>query len=150
MPRYLLLLALGSFVFVAPVGEAQEGGPPLDFQFFKDKVQPIFLAQRPGMARCYSCHGAGQVLRRAPQYLQRLSPGATTWNEEQSRKNFELVSKEVVPANLRQSKLLTRPLRAEAGGDASHAGGKHWMSPNDPEWQILAAWVRGQKASSGK
>ena len=32
-----------------------------------------------------------------------------------------------------------------AGGDPFHAGGKHWTSRNDPEWQTLAAWVRGER-----
>ena len=51
----------------------------LDYEFFKAKVQPIFLAKRPGHARCVSCHAAsnGPVL-----LLQPLSPGSTTWNEE--------------------------------------------------------------------
>ena len=43
------------------------------------------------------------------------------------------------------SPLLIHPLAADAGGDQFHAGGKHWKSKNDPEWQILADWVRGKK-----
>src|SRR5258708_701914 len=58
--------------------------PSLDFEFFKTRVQPIFLARREGHARCYACHSIG-----TPYRLQRLSPGASTWNDEQSRKNFE-------------------------------------------------------------
>src|SRR5213078_3105108 len=30
-----------------------------------------------------------------------------------------------------------------AGGDPHHDGGKHWTTKDDPEWQMLAAWVRG-------
>ena len=37
-----------------------------------------------------------------------------------------------------------------AGGDRFHAGGKHWKSQSDPEWQILAAWVRGQTHGGSK
>jgi hypothetical protein len=37
------------------------------------------------------------------------------------------------------------PLAEEAGGDQMHSGGKHWDSQNNPEWQTLAEWVRGQK-----
>ncbi len=37
----------------------------LDFDFFKARVEPIFLKNRPGHARCYSCHGSGN----GPQYL---------------------------------------------------------------------------------
>ena len=107
----------------------------LDFEFFKTKVQPIFLAKRPGHARCISCHASGSPLR-----LQPLSPGSTTWNEEESRKNFEAVRRMVVPGSLK-SMLLIHPLAEQAGGDFFHNGGKHWDSQNDPEWQTLKAWV---------
>ena len=107
----------------------------LDFEFFKTNVQPIFLAKRPGHARCISCHASGTPLR-----LQPLSPGSTTWNEEQSRKNFEAVQRVVVPGSVK-SKLLIHPLAEQAGGDFFHNGGKHWDSQNDPEWQTLKAWV---------
>jgi len=36
------------------------------------------------------------------------------------------------------------PLAAEAGGIAFHPGG-NWASQDDPEWRILADWVRGAK-----
>jgi hypothetical protein len=118
----------------------------LNFEFFKTKVQPIFLAKRPGHARCISCHGGStaQML-----VLQPLSPGSTTWNEEESRKNFEAVSRLVVPGNLK-SPLLIHPLAEEAGGDFFHSGGKHFNSQSDSEWQTLKAWVLGQTASSGR
>jgi hypothetical protein len=64
-------------------------------------VQPIFLAKRPGHARCYVCHSIGTPFR-----LQRLSPGATTWNDEQSRRNYEAAQQEVVPGNPQASHLL--------------------------------------------
>jgi hypothetical protein len=112
----------------------------LDFEFFKTKVQPIFIAARDGHTRCISCHSKG-----TPMILQKPSPGATTWTEEQSRRNFETVLRRVVPKNLGQSLLLVHPLLAEGGGDFYHSGGKHWNSFLDPEWQILANWVCGRK-----
>jgi hypothetical protein len=39
------------------------------------------------------------------------------------------------------------PLAREVGGDHFHAGGKHWKTKSDPEWQMLAAWVRGEKVT---
>ena len=38
------------------------------------------------------------------------------------------------------------PLEEQAGGDFYHNGGKHFASQDDPEWQILKAWVIGQTA----
>jgi len=112
----------------------------LDYEFFKTRVQPIFLAKRPGHARCIACHGSGTPLR-----LQPLSPGSTAWNDEESRKNFEAVRRVVVPGSA-TSRLLIHPLDEKAGGDFYHSGGKHWSSQSEAEWQTLKAWVMGQTA----
>jgi hypothetical protein len=117
----------------------------LDFEFFKTKVQPIFLAKRPGRARCVACHGHPQA---SGFSLQPLAGGSKTWSEEESQKNFEAVKRAVVPGDLR-SPLLVHPLTEKAGGDFFHSGGKHFDSQDDPEWQTLKAWVLGAKASSG-
>ena len=114
--------------------------PALDFNYFRTKVQPIFLFKRPGHARCISCHGQGTPLR-----LQALDPGATTWTEEESRQNFLAVRRVVMPGSLK-SKLLLHPLEEKAGGDFYHNGGKHFSSQNDPEWQTLKAWVLGARS----
>ena len=83
-----------------------------------------------------------------PMRLQKLPEGAATWNEEDSRKNFELVKSRVVPGNPAASRLLLHPLAESAGGDDHHDGGKHWTSKDDPEWQTMAAWVRGDTLHS--
>jgi len=113
----------------------------LNFEFFKTKVEPIFLNKRPGHARCVVCHTVNHV----PLHLVPLSPGNTTWNEEQSRQNFELVQRVVVPGSL-ESPLLKHPLAVQAGGDPAHGGGKHFESQNNPEWLTLKAWVFGATA----
>ena len=118
--------------------------PSLDYNFFKEKVEPIFLKKRPGHARCVVCHSHG-----SPP-LQPLAAGAKEWTEEQSRKNFAMWKQFVVPGNPMKSPLLLHPLAREAGGDHFHAGGKHWKSQDDPEWQILSAWVNGQKLGGTK
>jgi hypothetical protein len=112
----------------------------LDFEVFKTRVQPVFLQKRKGLARCYVCHSQGTSFR-----LQPLAPGGSSWTDDESRRNFEAVQRLVVPGNPQASRLLTMPLAAEAGGVAFHPGGKHWTSQDDPEWQALAAWVRGTK-----
>src|ERR1700745_2946418 len=50
--------------------------PTLDYDYFKTKVQPIFLTKRPGHARCISCHGSGTPLR-----LQPPPAGSSGWGE---------------------------------------------------------------------
>jgi len=120
--------------------------PSLDYEFFRTRVEPIFLARRLGHARCYACHALGAGEGNAPNAmrLQLLSPGSTTWNEDQSHKNFEAVREKVVPGNPLASPLLIHPLRYEAGGDQWHGGGAQFTSANEPEWQMIAAWVQGK------
>ncbi len=116
--------------------------PSLDFEFFKSRVQPIFLAKRGDHARCYACHSIG-----TPYRLQRLSPGAATWNDEQSRKNFAATVNMINLGDLDASPLLIYALEEKAGGNHFHPGGKHWDSKNAPEWRTLNEWAHGQKAA---
>jgi len=126
---------------------ASASKPTLDYEFFKTRVEPIFLKNRSmDHVRCYACH---QVSRHGggPLSLEQLPPGKTFWTEEQSRHNFETVSKLVVPGAPLSSLLLLMPLETEAGGRAdTHQGGRQFASQNDPDWKNMEAWVRGQKA----
>jgi len=115
-----------------------------DFDFFKSKVEPVFLKERPGHARCYACHSDSNRLF----HLERLPEGAKEWTEEQSRRNFETVTRLVAPGDPRSSLLLIHPLAPEAGGDAFHSGGRQFESQNDPDWLILAEWIRGARSAS--
>lgn len=148
------VLAAAVFFYArAPLAEAQNSGSPdadkpqLDYEFFKTRVEPIFLKKRSDEhARCYVCH---QIMRHGggPLSLDMLPPGASFWTEEQSRHNFEVVSKLVVPGNPDLSLFLRMPLAPEAGGIAdTHQGGRQFASMDDPDWQNMKAWVMGQKA----
>lgn len=143
----LVALSVGS--------SAQQGAPggrsaapaaasasPLDYEYFKRTVEPIFLKKKPGHARCIVCHATG-----TPR-LQPLAEGATTWTDEQSRQNFNAWQRVVVPGNPMGSRLLLHPLAKEAGGDHFHGGGKHWESQNDPDFQAIAAWIKGATLAS--
>ena len=112
----------------------------LDFEFFETQVQPIFLAQRPGFTRCVVCHeGEG-----GSTFLEPLSADATTWTEEEARSNFDRVLRLVTPGEPTESRLLMHPLEPAAGGDEFHNGGRQFTSQNDPDFQTIAAWVRGE------
>jgi YVTN family beta-propeller protein len=118
-----------------------------DFDFFKSMVEPIFLKERPGHARCYACHSDPNRIF----HLEPLLAGAKEWTEEQSRRNFMTVTRLVAPGDPLSSLLLIHPLAPEAGGDAFHSGGRQFASQNDPDWLTLADWVRGRRtASNGK
>ena len=149
MPVVFLLLLVAALLTQQPAavalraqGPGQSAASALDFEYFRTKVQPIFVAKREGHTRCVSCHSRGTPMR-----LQELSPGAATWSEEQSRKNFQVVQPRVIPRNLNSSKLLMHPLLSEGGGDFYHSGGKHWNSILNEEWQTIANWVCGRKVN---
>ena len=113
--------------------------PGLSFETFKTRVQPILTSPRKGNARCSACHSRGG----GNAYLEPLTPGSTSYTEEQSQRNFERIQRLVVPGEPTKSVLLMNPLATEAGGSHWHGGGKHWQSQDNPEWQTLATWVRG-------
>jgi hypothetical protein len=126
---------------VALFAAGQSPTQSLDFEYYKTRVEPIFLKKRPGHARCVVCHaGSNNAFR-----LQPLTPGTTTWTEEQSQRNFEIVSRLVTPGDPTSSRLLLHPLSPKGGGDAFHSGGRQFASQNDPDWRVLADWVRNTK-----
>lgn len=112
----------------------------LDYEFFKTKVQPVFLSKRPGHTRCVVCH----TQNNAPFHLVKLSLGTAAWNEQQSRQNFQLIQRVAILGSL-DSPLVHHPLAQEAGGDPHHGGGQQFESQNDPTWQTLKAFIMGQK-----
>jgi len=95
------------------------------------------MKKRAGHSPCTTCHtGANNFL-----HLEEIPKGATFWTEEQSRKQFDSISKLVTPANKAESRLLIHPLAPEAGGDLFHSGGRQFADKNDPDYKILMQWV---------
>jgi YVTN family beta-propeller protein len=119
--------------------QTSEPSSALSFEFFKTKVQPIFLKNRSEHARCYGCHD----LKNRIFHLETLTAGSVDWTDEQSKGNFQSAVELVVPGDPTASKLLLHPLAPEAGGDAFHSGGRQFASQNDPDWLVMAEWVRG-------
>ena len=135
---FIVIVALGTCL----AGELM-AAPALDYAFFKAKVEPIFLQKRAGHTRCYVCHAESNNNLR----LEKLSPGQSGWTDEQSRKNFEVVSKLVNPGDPATSRLLLHPLAPEGGGDAFHSGGRQFADKNDPAWKTIADWVNGAQST---
>jgi hypothetical protein len=127
--RLALLATIASIASLAT-------GQSLDYDAYKKSVEPIFAKKRAGHARCVACHSASNNSFR----LQPLAEGSS-WTDEQSRKNFESVSKLVNPAKPEASLLLMHPLAQDAGGDEFHSGGRQFLSKDDPDWKAIAAWI---------
>jgi hypothetical protein len=142
-------MIVGACLFLAAAGPSRQAksqpvssptaSASLNYDFFKAKVEPVFLAKRAGHTRCVVCH----TINNAPFHLVPLSPGSTTWNEQQSRQNFELVQRVAAPGFL-ESPLVRHPLAEQAGGDRHHGGGQQFASQQDPEWLTLKAFVLGE------
>jgi len=145
----LILVGMSGFLKAqTPMSSGQSAKPtasvasepaPLNYEFFKEMVEPIYVRKRPGHARCFQCHGDPRI---RIMRLVHLPHGVTTWTDEESRKNFESVKGVAFPGDL-DSPLLVHPLATEAGGDPAHTGGKHFQTKDDPEWLTLRAFVMG-------
>ena len=144
--RARILVAVLAAVAVSSSMSNAQTAPQLDYEFFKARVEPVFLTKRPDHARCYVCH----VESNNAFHLERLAPGVGAWTEEQSRRNFETVSQLVNPGDAATSRLLLHPLAPEGGGDVFHSGGRQFPTKRDPAWHTLAAWVNGATLASKK
>ena len=132
------VMFLGAFAPTEVIAQPK-AKPTLDYDFYKARVEPIFLTKKAGHTRCVVCHSESNNFFK----LEPMSSGAKAWNDEQSRKNFETVSKLVNPGEPMVSRLLMHALAPEGGGDVFHSGGRQFMSVNDPDWKAMAAFVNG-------
>ena len=143
----ITVTATAAALLLATTSFGSRAETTLDYDYFKAKVQPIFLTKRATHARCVMCHaGANNML-----HLELLPEGQAAWTEEQTRKNFETVSKIVQAVDDPiQSKILVHPLAPEGGGDVWHSGGRQFANRNDPYWKTIYAWAKGAKLSDEK
>ncbi len=135
----LARIALSTVLGIAGVSAAN--AQEVDYATYKAKIEPIFLKKREGHARCVVCHAESTN----SFSLQPFPPGTKAYSEEQSRKNFEMISYLVVPGKPEQSRLATHPLAKEAGGEEYHSGGRQFRSRDDPDWKAIADWIRNAK-----
>lgn len=125
--------------------EGAEPPPPvsLDFEFFRSCVQPIFVNPIEGALPCTSCHGSG-----VRGFARPIPEGRNDWTEEESRQNFTVLQRFIAPGDPLGSRFLMHPLHPEGGGSYMHNGGRRWTSQEDPEWRMLAEWIRGERTGT--
>jgi len=113
----------------------------VDFQYYRSCVHPNVLSvAKYGQLACTSCHAGGSA-GFAP-----ASSGVLT--EAEARQGFEVLQRLIVPGDPARSRFLLKPLHPDGGGAYAHNGVRRWQSRSDPEWQTLAAWVRGEVTGS--
>jgi len=164
-PHYRRLLAgLGALlVLLAACSEPEETAPDaasgsepdtpkgLDFAFYREAVEPVFLRPRGGFVgsdtACIACH-SGQATAPLKLETPMEEDGQVYWSEAQSRRNFETVAGLVDPDEPPASRLLRAPLAPAAGGQR-HSGGIFWDSTEHSEYRVIAEWINtGSTAAS--
>jgi hypothetical protein len=116
--------------------------PELDFEFYRTCVQEMIRSPKYGQLSCSVCHAGGAI-----GFAPRPANG-TSWTEQEARRGFEIAKSLIVPGNPIQSRWMLKPLHLDGGGSYTHNGPRRWESRDDPEWQLLAAWVRGERTGS--
>ncbi len=103
--------------------------PDVDFEFFRTCVHPIFFQVTPGGLACANCH-VNEFTQTDPQ---------ASWSA---------VDRLIEPGHPMQSRLLLHPLHPDGGGDYVHNGVRRWLTQDDAEWRMLAAWVSGERTGT--
>lgn len=113
--------------------------PAIDFEFFRSCVQQVFANPREGHIRCSNCHSTGLIgFAPAPQ-------SGDAWSDQEAKRAFSTITRLIIAGNPEQSRFLLKPLHPDGGGSYTHNGPRRWQSRDDPEWRMLAAWVRGER-----
>ena len=147
MPVRLATLTLTATAGGAAVGNLvvrvrRAADTTLDYEYFKAKVQPIFLTKRAGPC------ALRDVPRRRQQHAEAAEASRRArraWGEEDTRKNFDTVSK-IIHA-------VDDPLTAQdPDPPARPRGGRRRLplrrpavrQPNDPHWKTITDWPRAR------
>src|SRR5262249_51919689 len=56
MAARIIVVGAAVLVSISVAQPVSRAAPTLDYEFFKNRVQPIFLQKREGHPRCYICH----------------------------------------------------------------------------------------------
>jgi hypothetical protein len=127
-------------------GQAASFPSAADIEAYRNTVERLFMTDRGGtvggMAACVMCH----TWQTRPMRFSLETPSTDAgWTVEQSRRNFEIVTKLVNTKEPEASRLLLKPLATQAGG-FNHTGGTYWTSRDNPEYQTLLKWIRSLPA----
>ena len=106
-----------------------EPAPQVDYEFFQACVQPVFFQVTPGGLSCANCH-------------------SLEFTQTDPEESWNAVQRLIEPGRPTESRLLMHALHPDGGGDYVHNGVRRWLSREDPEWRMLAAWVNGERTGT--
>jgi hypothetical protein len=122
------------------------GNVPFDFNYFTAFVQPLFV-KKYGSTACINCHTPES---NSSGRFRILAPGPNgRYTLEQSKVNFASVLAVIDRKDPMESKLLLKPLdpttREGTLRGLNHDGGVFWHNQYDPDFEIVADWLKGAK-----
>ena len=120
-------------------------GKLLDYDYFVQKVQPIFTVKGADGQSCAQCHHTHSIFRlHRPDREGRFT-------EAQSRANYRSALKVIDLAKPEDSLILRKPL-SDASEEGifdqkvlSHGGGIRWTGPEDPAYRTILDWLHGAR-----
>ena len=119
--------------------------PPIDFEFFRACVQPVFANPREGHIKCSNCHAEG-IIGFAP-----VPENGSTWSEQEAKRAFSTITRLILPGNPEQSRFLLKPLHPDGGGSTRttvHDAGSRGRIPSGRCWPVgSAASAKGSTCS---
>ncbi len=122
----------------------------LDYDYFKEKVQPIFFKKGPDGKACYKCHHNHGILK-----LTGPKDGELT--SKIARSNYRSALRVVDLAKPQDSLLLRKPLATSDSegtvgtGKLSHGGELRWPDRQSSDaYQVIRAWINGARLEGKK
>lgn len=113
----------------SPSQASTDPASDVDFEFFRACVHPIFFQVTPDGLACANCH-------------------VNEFTQTDPQDSWSAVDRLIEPGRPTQSRLLMHPLHPDGGGDYVHNGVRRWLTQDDPEWRMLAAWVSGERTGT--
>lgn len=123
----------------------------LDFDFFRQRVQPVLRETGADGKACVMCHATNA------RFPLRLPSRRGEFSEEETWANYAAAIRLVDLAEPRNSPILMKPTMPSTVSDGSgvlastHNGGQRWRENSaSGEYQAILAWIRGERGWSGR
>ena len=114
--------------------------PAVDFEFFRACVQNVFATPREGHIKCSNCHGGGPT-----GFAPIAGEGRTTWNDQEARAAFTVISRLIVAGDPVRNRFLLKPLHPDGGGWTATTGSGAGRTARIPSGRC---WPPGFAASA--
>ena len=122
----------------------------LDYEFFKERVQPVFFQVGPDGKACVECHHNHGILKLA-------APEEGRFVEELSRANYRSALKVVDLQQPERSLILAKPVSTSAtegvvdSDSVSHGGAVRWLAKEESsQYHAILEWINGGRTEDAR